>query len=162
RTRPGLDRAAEHEDEQQHERDRHERGRDDGVQAARDVAQGSSQQEGGVAEEMHGHELSPTMARNTSSRVGCFSTYSTLAGGSSFFSSARLALTMIRPWWRIAIRSASCSASSGYCVVSSTVVPLSARSLTDRHTSRRPWGSSPVVGSSRKMTCGLPMRLIAM
>ena len=67
---------------------------------------------------------SPTMARKTSSRVGCFSTYSTLAGGSSCLSSARVPLTMIRPSWRIAIRSASCSASSRYWVVSSTVVPL--------------------------------------
>ena len=30
------------------------------------------------------------------------------------------------------------------------------------HTSLRAWGSSPVVGSSRKMTGGLPIRLIAM
>ena len=42
RVRPGVDRAAEHVDEQQHEGDRHDRGRDDGVQAARDVAQGPS------------------------------------------------------------------------------------------------------------------------
>ena len=32
--RPGVDRAAEHVDEQQHDGDRHDRGRDDGVQAA--------------------------------------------------------------------------------------------------------------------------------
>ena len=100
-------------------------------------------QDGGVAEEVRGHRCSllvradaavmpaspsvpssPTMARKTSSRVGCFSTYSTLAGGSSCLSSARVPFTMIRPSWRIAIRSASCSASSRYCVVSSTVVPL--------------------------------------
>src|SRR5262249_37558059 len=127
--RPGVDRATEHIDEQQHEGDRHDRGRDDGVQAARDVTQGSSQQDGGVAEEMRGHRYSlvavcadvsraasslsllplpslPTMAKKTSSRVGCFSTYSALAGGSSCLSSARVPLTMIRPWWRIAIRSA--------------------------------------------------------
>ena len=42
---------------------------------------------------------------------------------------------MIRPSWRIAIRSASCSASSRYCVVSSTVVPWPASSLTLSHTS---------------------------
>ncbi len=69
---------------------------------------------------------------------------------------------MIRPPWRIAIRSARCSASSRSCVVSSTVVPPSVSSLTVCHTSRRAWGSSPVVGSSRKMTGGFPMRLIAM
>src|SRR5215469_2010784 len=115
--RTSVDRATEHIDEQQHEGDRHDRGRDDGVQAARDVTQGSSQQDGGVAEEMRGHRYSlvavcadvsraaslsllpvpslPTMAKNTSSRVGCFSTYSALAGGSSFLSSARVPLTMI-------------------------------------------------------------------
>ena len=69
---------------------------------------------------------------------------------------------MIRPWCRIAIRSASCSASSRYWVVSSTVVPRPASSLTACHTSRRAWGSSPVVGSSRKITGGFPMRLMAM
>ncbi len=72
----------------------------------------------------------PTRARKTSSSVGCFSMYSTVAGGRSCLSSARVPFTMIRPWWRIAIRSASCSASSRYCVVSSTVVPWSASSLT--------------------------------
>ena len=77
-------------------------------------------------------------------------------------SSVRVPFTMIRPSWRIAIRSASCSASSRYCVVSSTVVPCSASSLTACHTSMRAWGSSPAVGSSRKMTGGFPMRLIAM
>lgn len=49
----------------------------------------------------------PITARKISSRVGCFSTYSTLAGGKSCLSSARVPFTMIRPWWRIAIRSAS-------------------------------------------------------
>ena len=97
-----------------------------------------------------------------SSRVGCFSTYSTLAGGRSCFSSARVPFAMIRPWCRIAIRSASCSASSRYWVVSSTVVPCPASSLTQFHTSARDWGSSPVVGSSRKITGGFPMRLMAM
>src|SRR3984957_6221395 len=105
---------------------------------------------------------SPTTAKKTSSSEGCFSTYSTLAGGSSRLSSARVPLTMIRPWWRIAIRSASCSASSRYWVVSSTVVPPAASFLTACHTSVRASGSSPAVGSSRKMTGGFPMRLIAM
>ena len=105
---------------------------------------------------------SPTSERKMSWRVGCFSTYSTLAGGSSCLSSASVPLTMIRPRWRIAIRSASCSASSRYCVVSSTVVPPSASSLTACHTSMRACGSSPVVGSSRKITGGFPIRLIAM
>ena len=105
--------------------------------------------------------MSPTIAKKTSSRVGCFSMYSTLAGGSSCFSSSSVPFTMIRPSRRIAIRSARCSASSRYCVVSRTVVPCSASSLTACHTSIRAWGSSPAVGSSRKMTCGSPMRLIA-
>ena len=105
---------------------------------------------------------SPMIARKTSSSVGCFSTYSTFAAGSSALSSARVPLTMIRPRWRIAMRSASCSASSRYCVVSSTVVPLAASCFTVCHTSMRAWGSRPVVGSSRKMTGGLPIRLIAM
>ena len=69
---------------------------------------------------------------------------------------------MIRPWWRIAIRSASCSASSRYWVVSSTVVPCPASSSIACHTVTRACGSSPVVGSSRKITGGFPMRLIAM
>ena len=48
RIRAGVDRAAEHVDEQQQEGDRHDRGRDDGVRAARDVAQRSPGQGGGA------------------------------------------------------------------------------------------------------------------
>ena len=83
--------------------------------------------------------------------------------GAAALSSARVPSAMIRPSCRIAIRSASCSASSRYCVVSSTVVPCP-RELPDRscQTSMRAWGSSPVVGSSRKITGGFPIRLIAM
>ena len=58
RIRPGVDRAAEHVDEQQHDGDRRDHGRDDRVRAARDVAQGSSRQDGGVAEEVRGHRSS--------------------------------------------------------------------------------------------------------
>ncbi len=71
---------------------------------------------------------SPMTARKMSSRVGCFSTYSIVAGGRSRLSSARVPLAMIRPSWRMAIRSASCSASSRYWVVSRTVVPCPASS----------------------------------
>ena len=46
-------------------------------------------------------------------------------------SSASVPFAMIRPSWRIAIRSASCSASSSSCVVSSTVVPARGE-LSDR------------------------------
>lgn len=60
-----------------------------------------------------------------------------------------------------AIWSASRSASSRYCVVSSTVVPPSARIRTASHTSLRPRGSSPLVGSSRKSTAGVRIRLAA-
>ena len=41
-------------------------------------------------------------------------------------------------------------------------MPLSASSLIVCHTSMRICGSSPVVGSSRKITGGFPIRLIAM
>jgi len=60
RIRPCVDRAAEHVNEQQHHGDRHDRGRDDGVRAARDVAQGSSQQDGGIAEESASSSLFST------------------------------------------------------------------------------------------------------
>jgi predicted ATPase/DNA-binding SARP family transcriptional activator len=53
--RPGVDRAAEHVPEQQHEGDRRDRDRDDGVRAARDVAHGPPEQDGGVAEEVRAH-----------------------------------------------------------------------------------------------------------
>ena len=56
------------------------------------------------------------------------------------------------------IRSASRSASSRYCVVSSTVVPSATTRRTASQTSARPRGSSPVVGSSRKSTAGRVMR----
>ena len=60
------------------------------------------------------------------------------------------------------MRSARCSASSRYCVVNSTVAPDAASCRTVFQTSMRDWGSSPVVGSSRKTTAGSPIRLIAM
>ena len=47
------------------------------------------------------------------------------------------------------------SASSRYCVVSSTVVPASASQRMTSHSSRRLRVSSPVVGSSRKSTLGV-------
>ena len=52
------------------------------------------------------------------------------------------------------MRSASWSASSRYWVVSRTVVPPPTRERTALHTSVRPRGSSPVVGSSRNSTSG--------
>ncbi len=62
----------------------------------------------------------------------------------------------------MAIWSARRSASSRYCVVRKTVVPLSASSSMVCHMSLRPLGSSPVVGSSRKRTGASPTRLMAM
>lgn len=91
-----------------------------------------------------------------------FSTYSTFAGGNNCLSSSSVPLAMMFPPCRMAIRSASCSASSRFCVVSRIVVPPSASSSTVFQTSSRASGSSPVVGSSRKMTAGVPTRLIAM
>jgi hypothetical protein len=63
---------------------------------------------------------------------------------------------MTRPRSRTAIRSASWSASSRYWVVSSTVVPSATSARTMSQTWLRLWGSSPVVGSSRKITDGSP------
>ena len=54
----------------------------------------------------------------------------------------------------IPTRSASCSASSRYCVVRKTVVPSSLSARTSRHSAARLVGSRPVVGSSRNSTCG--------
>ena len=53
-----------------------------------------------------------------------------------------------------AIRPASWSASSRYCVVSSSVVPESASSRTISQVMARAFGSRPVVGSSRNSTDG--------
>src|SRR5262245_39404725 len=152
--RPGLDGAAEDVDEEQQEGDRHEGGGDDGVGAARDVAQGASEHHEGVAQELGLHcgtscflswSLSPpTTARKISSRVGCFSTYSSFAGGSSLRSSPNVPETMITPSCRMAMRSASFSASSRDWVVRNTVTPLLARVWITCHTSMRPSGSRPV------------------
>ena len=55
----------------------------------------------------------------------------------------------------MAMRPASWSASSRYCVVSNTVVPRSSLSeRTSCHNAMRLMGSRPVVGSSRNNTCG--------
>ena len=93
--------------------------------------------------------------------VGCFSTYSTLAGGKSCLSSARVPLAMIRPSCKIAIRSASCSASSRWRSEQHR------RALPGEFLDAIPHFDAklrvePVVGSSRKITGGFPIRLIAM
>ena len=149
-SRSGVDRAAEHVGEQQHQRDRRDRRGDDRVGAAHDVGQRSAGEDTGVAEDVGGHRDSfragthrrsgltrwfrsrrcrrrvrgrPPRGRAASRRTR------PCRPGSSCFSSARVPFWMIVPLCRIAIRSASCSASSRCCVVSSTVVPLSASSL---------------------------------
>src|SRR5215207_8133668 len=68
---------------------------------------------------------------------------------------------MARPRSMTTMLSASRSASSRYCVVSKTVVPPTTSERTDSHTSLRPRGSRPVVGSSRNSTFGMRMKLAA-
>ena len=61
------------------------------------------------------------------------------------------------PRFTTTIRSASSSASSRYCVVSSTVTPSSNRARMASQTRWRDVGSRPVVGSSRNSTGGRVM-----
>src|SRR5205814_1535682 len=68
--------------------------------------------------------------------------------------SAGVPRAIARPWSITTTSSASRSASSRYCVVSSSVAPDRTRSLITSHMPSRPRGSSPVVGSSRKMIGG--------
>ena len=70
RARPRLDRAAEHEHEQQQEGDRHDRRGDDGVQAAGDVAQRPPGQQGGVTGEVGAHRGSSGRACSVMSHEG--------------------------------------------------------------------------------------------
>ena len=67
----------------------------------------------------------------------------------------------LRPLSITATRSASWSASSRYWVVSSTVLPSATSSRIVVHIWPRVRGSRPVVGSSRKMSGGLRIRLAA-
>ena len=76
-------------------------------------------------------------------------------------SSSGVPSATIRPRSRTAMRSASWSASSRYCVVRKIVTPSAARSRMISHIVRRLRGSRPVVGSSRKITCGEPTSVIA-
>ena len=71
------------------------------------------------------------------------------------------ALGDLAPRSMTAIRSASWSASSRYCVVSSTVQPPTTSSRMVSHIWPRVRGSSPVVGSSRKISGGRVIRLAA-
>jgi hypothetical protein len=121
-----------------------------------------------------GRDVAPTRARKTSSRLDRFSTYSTLAGGSSALSSARVPSTMMRPRWRMAIRSASCSASSRYCVVSGPALSqrrLSAAEIGDGGQGGLPLGEllvecgsdgSCAAALARRECPGGALRLVAM
>ena len=62
---------------------------------------------------------------------------------------------------RAAIRSAGRSASSRYWVVRKVGTPSATRSRTGCHIIRRPRGSRPVAGSSRKIGRGRPTRVVA-
>ena len=70
------------------------------------------------------------------------------------FSSAAVPPAITRPWSMTTIRSASSSASSRYCVVSSSVTPSATSSRITSHIRTLLVGSSPVVGSSRNSTGG--------
>ena len=81
--------------------------------------------------------------------------------GTSRLSSAGVPSATIRPPSRTATRWASWSASSRYCVVSRTVTPSATSPRTMSHIARRLRGSRPVVGSSRKITGGSPISVMA-
>ncbi|CAM5480186.1 hypothetical protein SGRIM128S_07707 [Streptomyces griseomycini] len=73
------------------------------------------------------------------------------------FSSSMPPFAMTLPRSTTVSSEASCSASSMYWVVSSTVTPSPTMRLTSSHTSLRVRGSRPVVGSSRYSTAGCPI-----
>ena len=77
------------------------------------------------------------------------------------FSSSEVPSATFRPWSMTAIRSASWSASSRYCVVSRMVLPCCTSSRIVVHIWPRVRGSRPVVGSSRKISGGRVIRLAA-
>ncbi len=77
------------------------------------------------------------------------------------FSSSEVPSATFRPWSMTAIRSASWSASSRYCVVSRMVLPCCTSSRMVVHIWPRVRGSRPVVGSSRKISGGRVIRLAA-
>ena len=81
--------------------------------------------------------------------------------GASRFSSSGVPSATSTPRSRTPIRSASRSASSRYCVVRKIVTPPATSSWIVCHMPRRLRGSSPAVGSSRKMTRGSPTSVMA-
>src|SRR5699024_2611990 len=98
-------------------------------------------------------------ARSTSS--GRETVTTRLAAPERSLSSSGVPSAMTPPWSITITRSANWSASSRYCVVSSSVVPSRTRSRSTSQSSLRERGSSPVVGSSRNSTGGAATRLAA-
>ena len=90
----------------------------------------------------------------TASGCGADSMTSRWAPFDASFSDCGVPSAMTRPWSTTTIWSASSSASSRYCVVSSTVTPSPMSSRMASHTRWRDVGSKPVVGSSRNNTGG--------
>ena len=78
-----------------------------------------------------------------------------------FFRPSGVSSATMRPLSITMIRSASWSASSRYCVVSNMVEPFFTSRLMVCHIWALVRGSSPVVGSSRKMSGGQEIRLAA-
>jgi hypothetical protein len=78
------------------------------------------------------------------------------------FNSRLVPSAILRPWFTTAMRRASWSASSRYCVVRRTVTPEAASRRISRQTFCRAVGSSPVVGSSRNSTPGVTTSEAAM
>src|SRR5438270_1419227 len=83
------------------------------------------------------------------------------APGMRRFSSSGVPSATMRPWSSTAMRSARWSASSRYWVVSKMVTPSCTSSRMICHIVWRLRGSRPVVGSSRKISRGCPIRVIA-
>ena len=100
-------------------------------------------------------------AAASASVVASRTTHSRRSPPTRALSSSGVPSAMTRPRSTTLIRSASWSASSRYCVVSSTVVPSRTSARMADQTSFRPRGSSPVVGSSRNRTAGARIRLAA-
>ena len=95
--------------------------------------------------------LAECVAAPQPGRSSSLNSSSTSPVGTVAFSSSGVPLATILPPWRMAIWSARRSASSRYWVVRKTVVPLSTSCRMVSHMSVRLLGSSPVVGSSKKM-----------
>ena len=100
-------------------------------------------------------------AAATSSRLRSAGCTSSTCPPDLSFSSSGVPVAITLPWSMTTMSWASWSASSRYCVVSSTVTPSATRARTMSHTSLRLRGSRPVVGSSRYSTRGRPTRLAA-